>query len=98
MPLDDHKWGEGHTKLADGEMLELNASELTDVTLYNKEEQRALQRMLQIKAGMKPTAMSKRTGHVSHLLVEAEQAELLLQEQKAAARIQKRETRARYGW
>jgi len=47
---------------------------------------------------MKPSAVSKRTGNVSHLLIEAEQAEALQQEQKALARAQKRETRARYGW
>jgi len=46
----------------------------------------------------KSSSASKRTGHISHLLVEAEQAELLLEERKAQARLIKKETKARYGW
>lgn len=47
---------------------------------------------------MKASAASKRTGHISHLVIEAEQAELLAMERRAAEKLIRKETRKRYGW
>jgi len=93
----EKKWGE-QRGVAEDTLQVVNAAQLTDLGSYTPTDKAQLERMQKIGSKLSATAASKRTGHISHLMMEAEAAELLAEEQKATARMIRKETRSRYGW
>jgi len=93
----EKKWAELHG-VAEDSFQVVNAAQLTDMGSFTPTDKAQLERMQKIGSKLTATAASKRTGHISHLMMEAEAAELLAEEQKAAARLIRKETRSRYGW
>jgi hypothetical protein len=90
------KWGELHDL---GEQIEeVNAASLTDMGNYTTADKAQLERLAKLSGMKSSSSASKRTGHISHLVMEAEQAELLAMERKVAQKMLQRETRQRYGW
>jgi len=99
LPVDSSKQLERDiSNFVEVEVLDVRADELHQSNWTPTQREQAEKMFQVVTSAIKPSALSRRKGQITHLAVEAEQSERLEDERRNAQRLLRKQSAAKYGW